>query len=529
MEKSKQLRELLISPGLEFICEAHNGISAKIVEEAKFKGIWASGLTISASLGVRDSNEASWTQILEVLEFMSDITRIPILLDGDTGYGNFNNMRRLVLKLEQRRIAGVCIEDKVFPKTNSFIDSEKQPLAKIDEFCGKIKAGKDTQRDDDFSIIARVEAFIAGWGLKEALNRAEAYRKAGADAILIHSKKNNPSDIEAFMKEWGNRHPVVIVPTKYYSTPTSRFREIKISLIIWANHLMRAAINAMQETAHEIQSTETLVNAEERIAPVGEIFRLQGAKELQNAEKRYLSTKGKKYRSVILAASRGEELSEITKDRPKAMLEINKSPVLVSSIDIFNSVEIKDIVVVRGYKKEIISGPNFRTIDNDDYAKTKDIYSLYLAKEHLKDNCIISYGDCLYKKHLINDLLDQEGEIKIVVDADLKMKSKPQDLVRCSKPYTNDFFNVNIQLVDFVNSFDSADGEWTGLLLTESKGTKILRTTLEKLAGRLDFKQLSIPALLGELVKRTKVSVVYTKGGWLDIDDITDYLEAGGF
>lgn len=211
------------------------------------------------------------------------------------------------------------------------------------------------------------------------------------------------------------------------------------------------------------------------------------------------------------------------------MLEINKSPVLVSSIDIFNSVEIKDIVVVRGYKKEIISGPNFRTIDNDDYAKTKDIYSLYLAKEYLKDNCIISYGDCLYKKHLINNLLDQEGEIKIVVDADLKMKAKPQDLVRCSKPYTNDFFNVNIQLVDFVNSFDSADGEWTGLLLTESKGTKILRTTLEKLAGRLDFKQLSIPALLGELVKKTKVSVVYTKGGWLDIDDITDYLEAGGF
>ncbi len=104
MEKSEQLRELLISPGLGFICEAHNGISAKIVEEAGFKGIWASGLTISASMGVRDSNEASWTQILEVLEFMSDITSIPILLDGDTGYGNFNNMRRLVLKLEQRKL-----------------------------------------------------------------------------------------------------------------------------------------------------------------------------------------------------------------------------------------------------------------------------------------------------------------------------------------------------------------------------------------------------------------------------------------
>ena len=124
--KSSQLRELLRSPQLEFIMEAHNGISARIVQEAGFKGIWASGLALSAQYGVRDNNEASWTQVVEMLEFMSDVTRIPILLDGDTGYGNFNNMRRLVRKLEQRRIAGVCIEDKLFPKTNSFINSSCQ-------------------------------------------------------------------------------------------------------------------------------------------------------------------------------------------------------------------------------------------------------------------------------------------------------------------------------------------------------------------------------------------------------------------
>src|SRR5512137_3037256 len=126
--KASRLRRMLASGGLEFIMEAHNGLSAKIVEEAGFKGIWASGLTTSASLGVRDNNEASWTQVLEVLEFMSDATSIPILVDGDTGYGNFNNARRLVRKLEQRGIAGVCVEDKLFPKTNSFISGESQPL-----------------------------------------------------------------------------------------------------------------------------------------------------------------------------------------------------------------------------------------------------------------------------------------------------------------------------------------------------------------------------------------------------------------
>src|SRR3989337_3496694 len=159
MKKTIQLKQMLDSDKLEYILEAHNGLSAKIVEEAGFKGIWGSGLSISAALGVRDNNEASWTQVLDVLEFMSDATTVPILLDGDTGYGNFNNMRRLVKKLEQRDIAAVCIEDKLFPKTNSFIGGDNKPLADVNEFSGKIKAAKDLQMDDDFIVGARLDAF----------------------------------------------------------------------------------------------------------------------------------------------------------------------------------------------------------------------------------------------------------------------------------------------------------------------------------------------------------------------------------
>ena len=175
--RSAQLRQMLLSPELEFLMEAHNGLSARIVREAGFRGIWASGLSISAQFGVRDNNEASWTQVVDMLEFMADASDLPILLDGDTGYGNFNNLRRLVRKLEQRGIAGVCIEDKIFPKTNSFLNGERQPLADVEEFAGKIAAGKDTQTDPDFCIVARVEALIAGWGMEEALRRAEAYRR----------------------------------------------------------------------------------------------------------------------------------------------------------------------------------------------------------------------------------------------------------------------------------------------------------------------------------------------------------------
>jgi phosphoenolpyruvate phosphomutase len=286
-KKTTQLKELIQSKDLSFIMEAHSGLSAKIVEESGFAGIWASGLSISAALGVRDCNEASWTQVLEVVEFMSDCTKVPILLDGDTGYGNFNNARRLVRKLEQRGVAGVCIEDKLFPKTNSFI-GEGQPLADIHEFCGKINAMKSSQSDPDFQVVARVEALIAGWGLDEALKRAEAYRAAGADAILIHSKKSNHTDIADFSKQWNNRHPLVVVPTKYYNTPTQVFRDLDISLVIWANHNLRASIMSMKEISKKIYEQQSLIHVEKTIPSVDEVFRLQNEEELRVAEEKYL-------------------------------------------------------------------------------------------------------------------------------------------------------------------------------------------------------------------------------------------------
>eukprot|EP00126_Sphaerothecum_destruens_P011609 Sdes_comp20938_c0_seq2m18411 len=303
---------MLTNNQLEFLMEAHNGLSAKIVQETGFKGIWGSGLSISAALGVRDSNEASYTQILEVLEFMSDQTDIPILLDADTGYGNFNNARRLVRKLETRGIAGMCIEDKLFPKTNSLLEGRSQPLADPKEFALKITACKDAQTDPNFCVVARVEAFIAGWGLEEALARASAYVEAGADAVLIHSKKDNPSDIQAFMKSWNHQGenivcnkpafchhslfslfplflaPVVIVPTKYYQTPTDDFRKLGISTVIWANHNLRACVTAIQNTSKSIYENQSLVGVEKKIASVKEVFRLQNDSELKSAKKKYL-------------------------------------------------------------------------------------------------------------------------------------------------------------------------------------------------------------------------------------------------
>ena len=283
-----RLRDVLDSRDLAFVMEAHHALSARIAEEAGFQAIWASSLSIAAAMGVRDCNESSWTQCLECVELMADATSVPILMDGDTGYGNFNNVRRLVRKLEQRGVAGVCLEDKQFPKTNSLLEGRPQPLAAIDEFCGKIKAAKDAQANAGFVLVARIEAFIAGYGLAEALRRADAYAAAGADAILIHSALTQPTEVLSFKRAWTGTLPVVAVPTKYWETPTAVFREHGFAALIWANHLLRSSIAAMQATAAAIFADQGLARVEPAVAPLSEVFRLQNTSELDAAEERYL-------------------------------------------------------------------------------------------------------------------------------------------------------------------------------------------------------------------------------------------------
>ncbi|MBX3334472.1 MAG: phosphoenolpyruvate mutase [Nitrospira sp.] len=536
--RSRQFRKLLTSDYLEFICEAHNGLSAKIVQEAGFKGIWASGLSISAQFGVRDNNEASWTQVLEDLEFMSDATTIPILLDGDTGYGNFNNMQRLVRKLEQRHIAAVCIEDKLFPKTNSFIKGDAQPMADMQEFCGKIKAGKDAQIDPDFCIIARVEAFICGWGLAEALRRAEAYRQAGADGILIHSALAVPDEILAFKQEWGTRCPVVIVPTKYYATPTEVFRQHGISMVIWANHMLRAAVAAMQKTARTLKEQEHLLSIEDKVAPVSEIFRLQNAAELQDAEDRYLPRGAENTSAIVLAASRGEELRELTEHQPKTMVKIQGAPILAHIVDGYNAVGIKDITVVRGYKKEAVTLPNLTYLDNDEFAETGELYSLDKALHARKGGAkdlIISYGDVLFNKYIPQALCQEKEDFVIFVDSDWQNQSSYARLggfAECSLPNSKKAFNAKIylkQLGDRVPR-EHIHGVWMGFLKVSPAGENHLQAILGIMMADPAHRNAGIPQLLQELLKRQHaIRVLYTVGHWLDINSLDDVVQAGVF
>ncbi|MBL8705445.1 MAG: phosphoenolpyruvate mutase [Rhodospirillales bacterium] len=537
LSKPAQLKAALVSPELSFLMEAHNGLSARIVEEAGFKGIWASGLSMSAALGVRDNNEASWTQVLETLEFMSDATSIPILVDGDTGYGNFNNMRRLVKKLCQRSIAGVCIEDKLFPKTNSFI-GDGQPLADIDEFCGKIKAGKDSQLDPDFCVVARVEALISGWGLDEALRRAEAYHRAGADAILIHSKKSSADEILAFCKEWDNRAPVVIVPTMYYATPTDRYRQHKISCVIWANHNLRAAISAMRDVSRKIATGETLVGIEGTIASVKDVFELQGNSELVEAERRYLPQPGVDTQAIVLAASRGAALGNLTADRPKCMIDVRGQPLLRRLATTLKDSGIRKITAVVGYAKDAVDVASVEKVANDAYAFTGECASLAAAESRLEGPCLVTYGDILFRRYILDRLLENEGDIVVVADALWRDRrgnnpDEVHDHLICSRHFSPGYLDEDT--VDLVKAGPDlpereVSGEWVGLMKLSATGSELVRAEIAKLRAEGLLDRANMPDLLNRLVEAGhRVRVQYITGHWLDVDDSFDLAKARNF
>jgi phosphoenolpyruvate phosphomutase len=533
--RSARLRQMLLSNELEFLMEAHNGLSARIAREAGFKAIWGSGLSISAQFGVRDNNEASWTQVVDNLEFMADASDLPILLDGDTGYGNFNNVRRLVRKLEQRGIAGVCIEDKQFPKTNSFIKGEAQPLADIDEFCGKIKAGKDSQTDEHFSIVARVEALIAGWGMDEALKRAEAYRLAGADAILIHSKLSKPDEILTFAREWAGRGPLVIVPTKYYSTPTDVFRKAGISVVIWANHLVRASASAMQAVAKTIHDTQTLVDVEDRIAPVNEIFRLQDADEYSEAENRYLSASRGAGSAIVLAASRGSGLDAFTEDKPKVMLPVAGKPLLRWLVDAFKKQSVNDITVVGGYRADAIDTAGIKLVCNERYAQTNELASLACAVDTLDNDTVISYGDLLFRSYILGDLVESEAEFSVVIDSSPGSEnSSTRDFAWCSSGDDRGLFGNKVLLErvssELAANGAAAHGRWIGLMNVRGAGREKLAKKLAQLQTQADFDTLDMPALLNALIEDgERIEVQYVRGHWRGVNDLEDFRRAGDF
>lgn len=289
MSKARQLRDRMTESGLVHIMAAHSPLSAILAEEAGFDGLWASGFELSALYGLPDMSLISMTQHLDMLRAFAGRSSLPIVADIDTGYGNAINVIHAIAEYERAGASAVVIEDKMFPKVTSLATDGRQELLRVEEFEGKIAAAVSARRDPDFLVIARTEALIAGLGEEEALRRAKAYERAGADMVLVHSKKKDPAEIESFVRAWDGGVPIVLVPNAYPELDATRIKALgKVQMVIYGNYGIRAATTAMQDAFRRIVADGGVQNVHRDIVPVEEIFRLQGMDVIKAQESRFL-------------------------------------------------------------------------------------------------------------------------------------------------------------------------------------------------------------------------------------------------
>lgn len=546
MNKAAQLRDLLVKKGIVRIMGAHNGLSAKLVEEAGFDGVWASGLEISTSAAVPDASILTMTDYLQYAIQMNDAVKIPIIADCDTGYGNSSNVIRLVQKYEAAGIAGISIEDKKFPKVNSLFDG-RQDLASIGEFVGKIIAAKSTQKSPDFMVIARVEALIAGWGMDEALLRSYEYERAGADAILIHHKKPDPSPVLEFIDRWDGNIPIVLVPTNYPSLTESEMKKSgKVKLVIYANHGIRSVIPALRKTyAHVFENG--IGNIDSKISPLSEVFELQGMPELKANEEKYSDKSAEKVRAIIPGAgdySSESTFKEILRDQPLLMLDLYGKPLIQHAIQSLNKANVFNITVILGPHPESVRIDNAQVITNPDYKNTFILDSLMRARNDMDCKTIIAFSDLVFDSTIITRLLRSDSEITLAVDPTLLklhhdkiLESKP-DLVIAEKQPSEDLRVMptetrnRILKIGKKTSLSEANFEFIGLACLSRNAVTEFKKVYDELVDSNpspfheteSFKRASLTDMFQELIDRgVETNALEVRSGWSEIRDFKDY------
>lgn len=281
--KKTALREGLAGDSPVVAVGAHDALSAQLIDAHRFDAVWVSGFGVSTMThAIPDVNLVTMTETLAAATRIDTATELPVIADCDNGFGGIGNLVRTLREFERAGVAAICVEDNLFPKTNSLYAGEsRRDLIPIDEQARRIRAAKAAQESDDFTLIARVEALIAGHGVEAACNRASSYVEAGADAILIHSKDKSLGEIEGFLSDWDgtNSVPLVAVPTLFPDFSAEELHAKGFQVIIFANQLMRAAVRAMEDTLRILSSERRAASVDPVIAPVNHIFDLVKTKE----------------------------------------------------------------------------------------------------------------------------------------------------------------------------------------------------------------------------------------------------------
>ena len=266
------------------VCGAFDVMSAKLAEMNGFDAIWASGFGISSARALPDAGIITMTELLDAVTFMAEACDIPVIADCDTGYGGPNNVAHLVKKFENAGIGGICMEDKTFPKENSLFKDGKQDMLSKRDFVAKLVAAKNAKKNDDFVIIGRVEALIADLGVEEALDRANAYEKAGADIIFIHSRKKSPDEVFEFLKRWKGKIPIMVVPTAFPTVTLDELKSHGVGMVVFAHQTTLAAFAAVSDVVKQLSKINSLSDLNTKMASMEDLFKLQGMQKIRDHE-----------------------------------------------------------------------------------------------------------------------------------------------------------------------------------------------------------------------------------------------------
>lgn len=281
ISKAARLAGLLRGEEVVRLVGVNDGFSATLAERNGFEGLWASGLAISAAHGVPDASIATMTEFFQAAQVIERATDLPVVADCDTGFGDVNVLAHMVNVYARAGIAAICIEDKLFPKRNSFTDG--QLLEDMHAFAAKIDCAIEARGSAETMVLARIESFIAGAGVADAVRRARLYEEAGADGLVIHSRHPRPDEIESFAHEWqrhGSDLPVIVIPTTYPSVTVAELRALGVDAVIYANQILRAAMQAMDQTLQRIALDGTSAGIDEEIASVDDLLELMGTGEV---------------------------------------------------------------------------------------------------------------------------------------------------------------------------------------------------------------------------------------------------------
>lgn len=534
--KSKLLRDLLKKKTHLVLGGAHDALSAKLIEETGYDAVWASSFGISAATRLMpDVNVLTMTEMLEAVKSMAAAINIPLIADCDNGYGNVHNVMRMVREYEKAGIAGVSIEDNPFPKKCSLYPGERQILVDIGEMAGRIKAAKATQVSKDFFVIARTEALIADMGMEEALRRALAYEEAGADAILIHSRKSTPDEIITFCARWKKvgRIPLVAVPTKYPQITSKELAKLGIKIAIFANQALRASVKAMRQVLTDMRKADTPGAAIPNIVTLDEVFRMVGQPVMEENESKFIRGFKKKPAAIIVAAGFEKNFWPLNQDRPKAMLEIKGKSILERQVEVLRGAGIEKIVVVGGYQGDKIHIPGVTVVLNKGYKTGGMLKSLFCAQEAMTDGFVFCYGDVLFEDHVVEKLLKSKSDFNLVVD-----QMPAPDQKNGSHKTERDWVHIqdgHVTAIGHHLTNKQANGEFTGLAsfskhvipAVKKSYEVVLKKRTSRFQNAASAERAQFTDFAQELITRgSRGHAVTIRSGWTDIHSFADYQKA---